>query len=74
MFRLRFNYKPSLELILCDTHTFAAGVELYIRGIHTVQLDAHTLEFETAQLQLFAMLLLSDSSVYTVSAVSAVEA
>ena len=68
MFRLRFNYKPSLELILCDTHTFAAGVELYIRGIHTVQLDAYTLEFESAQLQLFAMLLLSDSSVYTVSA------
>jgi hypothetical protein len=69
MFRLRFNYKYSLELLLCDTHTFTAGVELYIRGIHTVQLDEYTLEFESARDQLFAQLLLSDSSIYTVSAV-----
>jgi len=69
MFRLRFNYKDSLELILCDTHTFTAGVELYIRGIHTVQLDAHTLEFESARDQTFAQLLLCASRVYTVSVV-----
>ena len=71
MFRLRFNYKDSLEPILCDTHTFAAGVKLYIRSIHTVQLDSCTLEFESDRDQLFAMLLLSDSSVYSVSAVEA---
>ena len=69
MFRLRFNYKDSLELILCDTHTFTAGVELYIRGIHTVQLDAYTLEFEHARDLTYAHMLLSSNAVYTVSEV-----
>ena len=69
MYALRFNYRPSLEHILCDTHTFTAGVTLYLRGIHTAQLDACTLEFESDRDQTFAQLLLSASSVYTVSVV-----
>ena len=69
MYALRFNYRPSLELILCDTHTFTAGVTLYLRGIHTAQLDEYTLEFESDRDQTFAQLLLSASSLYTVSVV-----
>ena len=71
MYALRFNYKDSLEPILCDTHTFTAGVLLYLRGIHTVQVDSATLEFESARERTFAQLLLCDHSVYTVSVVEA---
>ena len=71
MYALRFNYKDSLEPILCDTHTLLAGVTLYIRGIHTVQTDSCTLEFESASQRTYAVLLLSASTVYTVSVVEA---
>ena len=67
--RLQFNYASDVSEYVCDVHTHCASVELFLRGIHTVQLDAHTLEFESASDLTYAQLMLSNSSVYTVSAV-----
>ena len=66
MLKLQFNYPQSLASELCDTHTYCASIDLYVRGIHTVQLDAYTLEFESARDLTYALLLLSASTVYTV--------
>lgn len=66
MFKLYFDYPQSLASELCDTHTYCAAIDLFVRGIHTVQLDAHTLEFESARDITYALLLLSASTVYTV--------
>ena len=66
MLKLHFEYPRSLASELCDTHTYCASIDLYVRGIHTVQLDAYTLEFESARDLTYALLLLSASTVYTV--------
>jgi hypothetical protein len=66
MLKLQFNYPQSLASELCDTHTYCASIDLYVRGIHTQQLDAHTLVFESARDRTYAVLLLSASTVYTV--------
>jgi hypothetical protein len=67
--RLQFNYAANLSDTVCDVHTHCASVELFLRGIHTVQLDHCTLEFEHASELTYAQLMLANSSVYTVSAV-----
>lgn len=67
--KLQFNYSELLPVSLCDVYTHCAGVDLFVRGIHTVQLDAYTLEFESARDLTYAQLMLCASSVYTVSAV-----
>ena len=66
MLKLQFKYPRSLASELCDTHTYCASIDLFVRGIHTQQLDAHTLEFESARDRTYAVLLLSASTVYTV--------
>ena len=67
--QLQFNYACDVSEYVCDVHTHCASVELFLRGIHTVQLDAHTLEFESARDLTYATLMLSTSAVYTVSVV-----
>ena len=67
--RLQFNYARDVSDYVCDVHTHCASVELFLRGIHTVQLDSRTLEFESARDLTYAQLMLCASSVYTVSAV-----
>lgn len=66
MLKLQFNYPQSLASELCDTYTYCASIDLFVRGIHSVQLDARTLEFESARDVTYAVLLLSASTVYTV--------
>jgi len=67
--KLQFNYSELLPVSLCDVYTHCAGVDLFVRGIHTVQLDAYTLEFESARDLTYAHMLLSSNAVYTVSEV-----
>ena len=67
--RLQFNYAYDVSDYVCDVYTHCASVELFLRGIHTVQLDSRTLEFESARDLTYAQLMLCASSVYTVSAV-----
>ena len=67
--RLQFNYARDVSEYVCDVHTHCASVELFLRGIHTVQLDHCTLLFEHARDLTYAQLMLSNSSVYTVSQV-----
>ena len=65
--KLQFNYSELLPVSLCDVYTHCAGVDLFVRGIHTQQLDEHTLLFERESDVTYALLLLSASTVYTVS-------
>jgi hypothetical protein len=65
--RLRFHYTTQLPIELCDTYTHSAAMDLMLRGIHTIQMDTCTLNFETLKDLTYAVLLLSASSVYTVS-------
>ena len=67
--RLQFNYASDVSEYVCDVYTYCASVELFLRGIHTTQLDARTLEFESARDLTYATLMLCASKVYTVSAV-----
>ena len=68
MHALQFNYLKPLADVVMDSYTFAAGVDLYLRGIHTIQRDSCTLEFESDRDRTYALLFLSTSGVYTVSA------
>ena len=54
---------------VCDTYTFCASIDLLLRGIHTAQLDAHTLEFESERDLTYATLLLSGDALRSVSVV-----
>ena len=65
--RLQFNYPSDMSEYLCDTFTYCASVNLFLRGIHTSQLDHCTLAFEHARDLTYAQLLLSASTVYTVT-------
>ena len=67
--KLQFNYASDVSEYVCDVYTYCASVELFLRGIHTVQLDHCTLLFEHARDLTYAQLMLCASSVYTVSAV-----
>ena len=67
--RLQFNYATNMSTAVCDVHTHCASVELFLRGVHTVQLDHRTLLFECARDLTYAQLMLCASSLYTVSAV-----
>jgi hypothetical protein len=64
---MTFNYPDGLPVDVCETHTFCAGIDLLVRGIHTQQLDEHTLLFERESDVTYALMLLSASTVYTVS-------
>ena len=67
--RIVFGYPARLPADVCDTHTFCTSVDLMLRGIHTAQLDAYTLEFESERDLTYATLLLSGDAVRSVSVV-----
>lgn len=70
MYRIRLEFPSHKQFATSaqvqDAHTHSACTQLLLRNIHTVQLDANTIEFESARDQSYAVLALSGSSSYTV--------
>jgi len=60
--RLR-NYKPSITYT--ETLTYAATIDLFLRGIYTVQTSATRIGFESERDRTLGLLLLSDRTEYT---------
>ena len=63
---LQFEFYSIANSLAQDSIVYAASVELFLRNIHTVQLDSTTLEFESDADLMYAVLLLSDRQLYTV--------
>jgi hypothetical protein len=69
MYSIRLVYtrsKGQQDFLVMDNHTFCACTQLELRGIHTVQCDYCTIQFESARDRSYALLALSDSPLYTV--------
>ena len=66
-YKLRLVFEPGTAEEFKDCITHASGIDLYVRNIHTVQTSANTLVFESLRDRTYAMLLLSDDPLYTVS-------
>lgn len=62
MYQIRLVYDPEPRTVtLVESITYVATVELFLRGIHTVQLSATRIGFETDRDRLLGLLLLSES-------------
>jgi hypothetical protein len=57
------QHKPSLTY--CENLTFAATVDLFLRGIHTVQTSATRIGFESDRDRMLGLLYLSGKEQYT---------
>ena len=57
------QHKPSLTY--CETLTYAATVDLFLKGIHTVQMSATRIGFETERDRMLGLLYLAGRSEYT---------
>ena len=60
--RMTFVYNTVRNSQARDALTYARLIELYVRGIHVVQLDDATIEFELASDCTYACILFSDCS------------
>ena len=70
MHTIQFNYPVDMESYLCDTYTFIAVGQLYIRGIAARQVNDRCLVVECAQQKIcFCTWLVLAESDYTVSVV-----
>jgi hypothetical protein len=59
-----------MESYLCDTYTFTANVQLYVKGIEAHQVNDRCLAFECDRMMTWALLVLTSiESKYTVSVV-----
>jgi hypothetical protein len=62
MYQVRLVYDPEPKTItLVESITYVATVELFLRGIHTVQLSATRIAFESERDRTLGLLLLSES-------------
>lgn len=67
MYQIRLVYDPEPRTVtLVESITYVATVELFLRGIHTVQLSATRIGFETERDRLLGLLLLSESKSFRV--------
>jgi hypothetical protein len=62
--KLVFDPEPN-TLTLLESITYCATVELFLRGIHTVQLSASRIGFESARERTLGLLILSESTSFT---------
>ena len=67
-YTIQFNYPVDMESYLCDTYTFTAVGQLYIRGIEAYQVSDRCLVVEQDRMLTWALLVLAESD-YTVSVV-----
>jgi hypothetical protein len=69
-YTIQFNYPVDMESYLCDTYTFTANVQLYIKGIEAHQVNDRCLVVECDRMLTWALLVLASiESNYTVSVV-----
>ena len=66
MYEVKLVYDPEPKsLILKESITYCATVELFLRGIHTSQSSATRILFESDQDRILGLLILSDSTSFT---------
>ena len=66
MYEVKLVYDPEpYTLTLKESITYCATVELFLRGIHTVQLSATRIAFETDRDRVLGLLILSESKSFT---------
>lgn len=66
MYQIRLVYDPEPKTItLLESITYVATVELFLKGIHTVQLSATRIGFETERERFLGTLILSSSTSFT---------
>ena len=71
MYELKLIYDPEPNTItLVESITYCATIELFLRGIHTVQLSATRIAFENERDLLLGLLILSESKSFTPVCVS----
>lgn len=71
MYELKLIYDPLPNTItLVESITYCATIELFLRGIHTVQLSATRIAFENERDLLLGLLILSESKSFTPVCVS----
>lgn len=68
--KLVFNPEPKTQTLI-ESITYVATVELFLRGIHTVQLSATRIAFESDRDRTLGLLILSESSSFSVVCVDA---
>ena len=68
--KLVFNPEPKTQTLI-ESITYVATVELFLRGIHTVQLSATRIAFESDRDRMLGLLILSESSSFSVVCVDA---
>ena len=67
MYQIRLVYHPEpYSLTSKEAFTYSAVVQLFLRGIHSVQCSASRLAFESDRDRTLAVLILSANSRYTV--------
>jgi hypothetical protein len=70
VYEVKLVYDPEpYTLTLLESITYCATVELFLRGIHTVQLSATRIGFESDRDRMLGLLILSESSSFTVKCV-----
>ena len=67
MFRLRLNFEYGTADEFQDMITNTATINLYVRNIHTTQSSANTIVFESDKDRTYAMLLLANDPLYTLT-------
>lgn len=71
MYEIKLVYDPEPNTItLIESITYCATVELFLRGIHTVQMSATRIAFENERDLLLGLLILSESRSFTPVCVS----
>jgi len=68
-YKLKLQFEPGTAQEFKECITHAKGIELYVRNIHTVQSSASMLEFESERDRNYAILLLSNDPLYTLSVI-----
>jgi len=62
--KLVYNPKPYTQTLV-ESITYCATVDLFLRGIHTSQMSATRIAFESEADRLMGILILSDSTSFT---------
>lgn len=71
MYEVKLIYHPEPATItLVESITYCATVELFLHGIHTVQLSATRIAFENERDMLLGLIYLSESKSFTPVCVS----
>lgn len=66
MYEVKLVYDPEpYTLTLKESITYCATVELFLRGLHTVQTSATRIAFESARDRTLGIIILSESRSFT---------